>query len=321
MTKKLVSLIIPVYNVEQYLKQCLESVKNQIYPNIEVILVNDGSTDNSLSICRYYAQENGWILVNQENSGLSAARNAGINQSTGEYIAFLDSDDWIEPDFIQNMIESVEKYDADIVESGIRWVYSDNIRVECISSDTVFTRKEALASYLLQTKPLHSAVWCKLYNRKIFKNLQFAVGRLHEDGFFTYRAMYNAESYVVLNYAGYNYRQNRTGSIMSASVKSKNIKDVTDMMEERISFFEEENELELAEMAAAYYYRTTLTNYVTAITRLHDQQLASELKRKLYENKLSIMKNKRLGNRKIKFIIFYYFPHIFSLKYLREHKK
>ena len=122
MTKKLVSLIIPVYNVEQYLKQCLESVKNQIYPNIEVILVNDGSTDNSLSICRYYAQENGWILVNQENSGLSAARNAGINQSTGEYIAFLDSDDWIEPDFIQNMIESVEKYDADIVESGIRWV-------------------------------------------------------------------------------------------------------------------------------------------------------------------------------------------------------
>ena len=251
MTKKLVSLIIPVYNVEQYLKQCLESVKNQIYPNIEVILVNDGSTDNSLSICRYYAQETGWILVNQENSGLSAARNAGINQSTGEYIAFLDSDDWIAPDFIQNMIESVEKYDADIVESGIRWVYSDNIRVECISSDTVFTRKEALASYLLQTKPLHSAVWCKLYNRKIFKNLQFAVGRLHEDGFFTYRAMYNAESYVVLNYAGYNYRQNRTGSIMSASVKSKNIKDVTDMMEERTSFFEEENELELAEMAAA----------------------------------------------------------------------
>lgn len=316
--EKLVSLIVPVYNVEKYLPQCLDSIKKQIYSNMEVILVNDGSTDDSLSICKHYTKENNWKLVEQENAGLSAARNAGLKQATGAYIAFLDSDDWIESDFIQKMVDAAEEYNVDIVETGIKWVYTEEIKVDQIAYNTIFTKKDALAAYLLQTQPLHSAVCCKLYKRKIFNNLQFEVGRLHEDGFFMYRAIYNADNYVILNYAGYNYRQNRDGSIMSVSVKSKNINDVTDMMEERVLFLKKENELELAEMAEAYLYRTTLTNYVTATTILHDKELSLVLKEKLYKNKNSIFKNKWMGNRKIKFIVFFYFPCLFRAKYLRE---
>lgn len=316
--EKLVSLIVPIYNVEQYLPQCLDSVKVQSYTNLEVILVNDGSTDNSFSICKKYAEECGWILISQENGGLSAARNAGIELAKGDFISFLDSDDWFESDMVEKMIDGVKRFGADIVETGIRWSYSDSQRIDAIDRDTVFTKKNALAAYLLQTKPLHSAVPCKLYNKKIFDNLRFEVGRLHEDGFFTYQAMYKADKYVVLNYSGYNYRQNRPQSIMSVPIKVKNVKDVTEMMEERIRFFENENEIELAEMAAAYYYRTTLSNYITAIKVMCNQELALELKDKIYKNKSRIIRNKWLGNRKIKFILFYYFPKIFSLKYLRE---
>lgn len=316
--KKSVSLIIPVYNVEKYLPQCLDSVKEQTYPDIEVILVNDGSTDNSLSICKRYAKKFNWILIDQNNEGLSAARNVGVEHSTGDYIAFLDSDDWFEPDMIEKMVDAAIKYKVDIVETGIKWIYSDRQKVDAINKDTIFSKRDALSAYLLQTKPLHSQVCCKLYKKTIFEELRFEVGRLHEDGFFMYLAMYKANSYAVLKYAGYNYRQNRIGSIMSTSIKPQNIKDVTDMMEMRIFFFKNHNEMELAEMAASYYYRTTLTNYITAITEMHNRELAMLLKNKLDKNKSFIMKNKWLGKKKIKFIIFYYFPYIFKLKYLRE---
>jgi glycosyltransferase involved in cell wall biosynthesis len=312
-----VSLIIPVYNVEDYLRQCLDSVENQSYSDLQVILVNDGSTDYSCEICKEYVKRHSetWILINQKNEGLSSARNTGLSSATGDCIAFLDSDDWIDSEFITTLVHFMDKTGADIVESGIRWRYPDKERIDVIDKAIIYDMREALGHYLLQTQPIHSAVWCKLYRREIFHNLTFAVGKLHEDGYFTYRAMFQCEKYAVIDYVGYNYRQNRKGSIMTETVKPQNIIDVMDMMEERVAFFKEQQELVLAEKAASYYYRTALTNYVTVMKIIKDNGLGNKIKQKLENNRKEIFKNKYLGVKKLKFLYFFYFPKLFLKRY------
>jgi len=312
-----VSLIIPVYNVADYLQQCLDSVEKQDYEHLQVIIVNDGSDDRSPDICEEYVKRNtkSWTLINQNNAGLSAARNTGLLYATGDYIAFLDSDDWIDSDFISTMVKAMIDTGAEIIESGIRWCYSDTMRLDAIEENCVYDMKEALGHYLLQTKPIHSAVWCKLYRREIFTKLNFELGKLHEDGYFTYQAMYKCKRYAVINYIGYNYRQNREGSIMTSGVKPKNITDVMEMMEERIMFFKEHNEDILAEKAASYYYRTALTNYVTAKKVIQDESLCKTIKDKLNNSKNLIFKNRYLGVKKLKFLLFFYFPKLFLKRY------
>lgn len=312
----LVSIIIPVYNVASYLEECLDSIKNQTYKNMQVIMVNDGSTDNSKDICLKYVQEFNWLLINQKNGGLSSARNTGLKYAEGEYIFFVDSDDWIDRDFVATLVNIAFNSDADIVESGIRWRYPDGVREEGVKSLCELSKKDALSAYLLQTQPIHSAVWCKIYKRDIFQSLKFEVGKLHEDGFFMYKAMYACEKYILSPYVGYNYRQNREGSIMSSKVKPQNILDVTEMMEKRITFFYDKKEYDLAEQAASYYYRTTLSNYNTSVNIMQDDELSRLLKRKLNESKKKILRNKWLGVKKIKFILYFYFPHIYAVKYL-----
>ena len=113
---ELISIVIPVYNVEKYLKQCLDSIINQTYTNLEIILVDDGSTDNSGTICDYYSKIDKRIrVIHKKNEGQSIARNIGIKVSNGKYIGFLDSDDWVEQDMYRFLIENIEKYNADII--------------------------------------------------------------------------------------------------------------------------------------------------------------------------------------------------------------
>lgn len=313
-----VSIIVPVYNVEPYLEQCLDSIAAQVYDNIEVIVVNDGSTDNSLQICKeYISKHEDWILIDQKNTGLSGARNAGVNVATGDYVAFIDSDDWIDEDFVTILVGAIEKLNVEIVESGIRWVYPAYTREEAFEEEDRLLMRDAMGAYLLQSKCIHSAVWNKLYKKSILDELRFVQGRLHEDGFFTYQAIYKCVQYGIIPYVGYNYRQNRDGSIMSTVPKAKNILDVTDMMEERIQFFKERNETDLAEKAEAYYYRTVLTNYVTALNVIQDMELAKMLKEKLQKQRREILRNKHLHSRRIKFWAFFYTPFIFRLKYMR----
>lgn len=318
MMNDMISLIVPVYNVEQYLPQCLNSIANQTYKNIEVILVNDGSIDGSLKICESYCEKHGWKLISQKNQGLSAARNAGLEVATGEFIAFCDSDDWLDSNMISTMMFNAEKNEADIVECGIRWIFPDCQKEENFGESLVLDAKKALEYYLLQSKKIHSAVCCKIYRTELFKSIRFPIGKLHEDGFFTYQIMYAAKSYMILDYVGYNYRQNREGSIMSSNIKPKNITDVTELMEQRVDFFERKDEIKLAEMAKAYYFRTTLTNYVTAVNVLKDNDLAEILRRKLKDNKINILKSRYLGIKKLKFIAFFYLPAAFKLKYMKE---
>lgn len=315
---KKVSVIVPIYNVENYLEKCLASIVDQTYENLEVILVNDGSTDNSLEICNKYVEKNNWKLINKANGGLSSARNAGLNQMTGDYVFFVDSDDWLERTIIENLVYNLENECADIAECGIYWIYENKSVQDCEKETQIMDKYETLQAYLLQTKKVHSAVWNKLYKRYIFDNLRFAEGRLHEDGFFMYQALYKIKKYVLCNFSGYYYRQNRKGSIMSVTVKPKNILDVTDMMEARNNFFNKNKEYDLQQMSESYFYRTTLTNYITSKLVIKDDLLTNRLENILKQNKSSILKNKYLRIKKIKFILYYYFYPIFKKIYLKS---
>lgn len=210
-----ISVIIPVYKVEQYLHRCLESVLAQTYADLEVILVDDGSPDSCGAICDEYAQKDSRItVIHQENRGLSGARNAGLDIASGEYISFVDSDDAVAPRFLQVLSEMLEREGAQIAECGRVDVYDDSLpQPKQNACETEGFDAETAFALLLQNRKFHQTVWNKLYVRDVIGSLRFPEGKLHEDEFFTWQVFLNCEKTVWTNNALYFY-YHRPGSIM-----------------------------------------------------------------------------------------------------------
>ncbi len=188
-----ISVIVPIYNAEKYLRATLNSIVNQTYKNLEIILINDGSTDNSAVICSQYKQEdNRIILINQNNSGVGMARNVGLSKSTGKYITFVDSDDVSDTKLLENLYYSTVKYDADIVEGGIKVVFEKESIVPYSIGDeiTVLDKEQMLKKYL--SFELSNAVWGKLYKRELIKNIKFPATNINEDFIFLWQALMNS---------------------------------------------------------------------------------------------------------------------------------
>ena len=181
MLNQLISIIMPIYNSEKYLNRSIESIMNQTYNNIEIILVNDGSKDNSLEICTNYQEKDNRIkLINQENKGVSFARNRGIDEATGDYIMFTDSDDYIEKNMIEDMVAKITKDDIDLVISGIKMNYIRNGQVvgeeKYQLKDKMYSIEEMLNDILIDIDLICiCGPCCKLYKRKILKknNIKF----------------------------------------------------------------------------------------------------------------------------------------------------
>ncbi|WP_434565300.1 glycosyltransferase [Thermoanaerobacterium thermosaccharolyticum] len=227
-----ISIIIPVYNVEKYLKYCLDSVISQKFEGqYEIICVNDGSMDSSLEILKEYKKNNSKInVINQENRGLSAARNAGIRNAKGKYIMFVDSDDSLKnSDVLTLLYNEAEKENLDIVVADFEYDFDDKNknyrkkRNECIKNKVMTGRD--FYDLGIKTKSIMSVVWNKLYRRDfiIKNNLFFIEGILYEDMEFTPKAYYLAERVKYIDKVIYMYRQ-REGSIMS----NKNIDRIND---------------------------------------------------------------------------------------------
>lgn len=220
MGNPLVSVIIPIYKVEPYLPKCLDSVINQTYNNLEIILVDDGSPDNCGAICdAYKAKDERIIVIHQANKGLSMARNAGLDICTGEYIAFVDSDDWVEPEYIESMLETVE--DDTIVACGVTIHGEQYLRSVVIENNIVITGHEVIEAYLLENPLMEYvffAVWNKLFSRKMFEKLRFPKGLLYEDLYIFIDIFAQIEKLKIINVILYNYR-NREGSITKSLTK------------------------------------------------------------------------------------------------------
>ena len=220
----MISVVIPVYNVEKYLAECVDSVLGQTYQDYEIILVDDGATDSSGAMCDEYAQKDARIrVIHQPNGGLSAARNAGLSAASGEYIYFLDSDDYIEPTTLADLVSVAEQEQADVVFFD-GYVFFD----ECEEDDTVsrYVRKEAYATQkgrdilpqLLKNEEYRTAVPLMLFRTNYLTGhaLNFREGILHEDELFTF-LVYNADGRVAHCHKQLYARRIRPASIMTSS--------------------------------------------------------------------------------------------------------
>ena len=210
-----ISVIIPVYNVESYLEKCITSIINQTYNNLQIIIVDDGSTDCSGTMCNKFAEIDSRIeVIHRANGGLSSARNEGLRYVTGSILSFIDSDDWIELDFYENMINYMEENSVDIVMCGVKAI-RNHVHIEnrflYFENNCVIAHNQAL-QMVLQDK-IGSQVWCKIYKMQLWDGVQFPGGRLYEDIPTTYKIF--ARSTTSVGYVAkpmYNYVL-RDGSI------------------------------------------------------------------------------------------------------------
>ena len=212
---KTISVIVPVYNVAAYLPQCMESLLNQSYRALEIILIDDGSTDRSGALCDEYAAKDSRVrVIHKENGGAASAKNAGLRVATGEYLSFVDSDDYLEPGAYAFFVEQLEAYQADVVQSGYRDVFPDRREDRILSASVCkYENTEYLRRF---TKDWSCALlWDKLYKRSLFDGIFFEEGHIIDDEFFTYQGIMNAQLVVFVPGIVYNYRQRRSGVMLS----------------------------------------------------------------------------------------------------------
>lgn len=216
----LVSVVVPVFDVVHYLTTCVESILGQSYPHLEVLLVDDGSTDGSGGLCDRFVRRDPRVRVlHQENRGVSVARNAGIAASTGSYVTFVDSDDWLAQTFVARALSLLAESDADVAVCHHTRVPDDASPGETATSsgsDTVrvLTPDEALLEFLGHDHLLMTVAWGKLFRRNVLAGVEFPAGVKHEDEFVLYRLLHRARRTVVTAEGLYFYRQ-RPGSIMT----------------------------------------------------------------------------------------------------------
>lgn len=207
------SIILPVYNVEKYLPRCLDSILKQTFKDFELIIINDGSTDNSLEVCEYYRTLDKRItVISQENQGLSFSRNYGISLSSAEYITFVDSDDYIDNIMYESMIHTIKDTDADIVVCGHRIVGEDNKIISDQRYDYCELSGLQATLTILDDKKLPSFAWDKVYRRSLFDDIRYPVGRFYEDIATTYLLFHKSRKVAIMDQVYYNYLR-RPGSI------------------------------------------------------------------------------------------------------------
>lgn len=206
MNEPLISVIVPIYNVEKFLSKCINSILKQSYKNLEVLLVDDGSTDSSGKICDEYADKYDYIKVfHNRNQGLSAARNYGIHSAKGEIIGFIDPDDWIECDFYKKLYNTLDEFKADIVICGYSERNADEKTINKTNYKSQFFEDKRDSINALCGEQFHNYVWNKLFRKKLFDEIQFPDGKSYEDLAVMHKLFFKADRIVILKDALYNY--------------------------------------------------------------------------------------------------------------------
>ena len=235
----LISIIVPVYNVKEFLVECIESLIAQTYENLEIIIVDDGSTDGSSELCdKLKYKDKRIVVIHQKNGGLSAARNSGLKIAEGEYVAFVDSDDSANPSFIKVLFRAAKTHNSDIVVCG----YDDNFPKE-----KTLTGKEATINLLLAQENIDILAWNKLYKKALFtdNHIKYPTGKIHEDNLTTYKLYSKSNKVSFISESLYNYRK-RKGSITNKDKKELHLEIREFAAREAISYFANDSELKSA---------------------------------------------------------------------------
>lgn len=234
-----VSVIVPVYQVEQELDRCLASICGQTESDLEILCIYTPSPDGTLAILKGWQNRDARIRVLvREGGGLGGARNTGIDHARGEYLMFVDSDDWIEPEMVQCLYSTAQKYHAQIVECGFRQVYQDHTQTEAAGTGrcTEANRWEAISS-CIDWGRFKAVAWNKLYAREVIADIRYPLDRLHEDEATTYKFFYNAQRLVYIDLALYNYSRTREASLSQLPFHEGCL-DVCLAARERVAFFD-----------------------------------------------------------------------------------
>lgn len=262
---KLISVIVAAYNIEAYLPRCLDSLLAQTYRPIQVIVVDDGAKDTTPEICDKYAAEHEEIqVIHRANGGLSAARNTGLLAAKGDYIGYVDGDDWIEPNMYEKMLTACEEQGAELAVCAYRQVGDGAENPEFSKQQYILSREEALGTYICDDKPYHiyNSVWSKLFRRDIIEGVKFPEGKKSEDILYTTHALLKAEKCVFLDSPFYNYVVSREDSIMNQGLAERRFQDEIPFWREQAVCFKEAGYGELALKAGYHFYRRMLFYYV-----------------------------------------------------------
>lgn len=291
----MISVIVPVYNVEQYIDACMQSLENQLYTEYEVIVIDDGSTDASSEICMRYAAKNPKIkYFRQENKGLSAARNEGVAKSAGELLCFVDADDFVEKEYLKLLYENMVLFHADISICGFLNYPSQKVKEK---NSPVLLEKEQMLYDLTTTgannRCEYLVIACnKLFRREIVEQTPFPIGKWHEDEFTVHHYITMAKRVVYTEKKLYNYRRHESG--ITGRKQSEDIRhlDLLEALEDRIDSF--------PELKGSELYQAILVSYIDNATILYLMQQDKKIKRQW--KKMIFPKIKRMLKEKKSFL-------------------
>lgn len=284
MCSNLLSIIIPVYNVEKYLEQCIESIIHQTYRNIEIIFVNDGSTDSSeLILDKYKNRDKRIKVIKQENKGLSAARNTGIKYATGDYISFIDSDDYVVKEYAEVIVENMQKYKVDMIIFDALRLRNGQLKPWRKQIIKYPTSSKEMLSETLHGKYLNISAWNKCYKKSLFEQMKFKEGIKFEDYYMTPSLFKNCNNIKYVQKELYIYRDNEDSIMRQSAVKCSNdIIEVTkNVIKELQEFYGEEYAQENLWWCLRRVWRW--------IGKIYDQQ--SELDNKEFLNEVKLYLN------------------------------
>lgn len=303
MNKYKVTVVVPIYNVEKYLRRCIDSIINQTMREIEIILVDDGAIDNSGNICDEYAKIDKRIkVIHQKNAGLSAARNSGIKIATAQYICFIDSDDYIEEDMIEYLYKGAEKYNSDIACCGFSNIYENGVieKVTIPTKEIIFSTQEALNIHLFSGY-IDVVAWNKLYKTKLFKDILYPEGYLYEDMLTTYKLLSKAEKISLHPDSKYFYCKRKT-SIGGSSFSPKTL-NLVNACDECVNFvlknYPNSKDIKVSKIQ---WYIVVLNKMI--VSNEIDYNFLKEIRKMIKKYIILILNNKYLNKtRKIQIII------------------
>ena len=280
---KLVSIIVPVYNVAPYLKKCISSILEQSYKRIELILVDDGSTDGSQSICDEYAKTDSRVVsLHKSNGGQASARNMGLDVAKGDYISFVDSDDWIHENMIEKLIDVAYSTNADIVSCGAFFVFPDEIVPKSKNTGIVSecSKEYVLMNFFDDSGIIRSEVWNKLYKKEIIGNTRFKVGQIYEEVYFDRITYGRLGAFYSLDVPLYYYRINRQGSTNTffKSNRFSFFKEIDDYIVE----LDQRDNHEIAQYYKKIAAKTAIDFYIVAKKMHVSEDLISKCKENFF---------------------------------------
>jgi glycosyltransferase involved in cell wall biosynthesis len=272
MNSPLISIIVPVYQVEKYLEKCINSIIAQTYKNLEIILVDDGSTDNCPAICNRFQSEDSRIkVIHQENGGLSHARNVGLEHATGDFIGFVDSDDWIEPNMYEILMSVLQESETDIAVCNRQVEYDDSkpIQINLKSPEKMlYSPEDALRKIFNGGSFIFFYVWNKLYKRNVLANIKFPNGKFHEDILWTTQVLGNAKGIISVDYPLYHYIKRSESLTCNDSMALRRGKDIIEMFSLQIAYIHEHYP-NLEKLAIIKFQNTCLREYLNFSLKYH----------------------------------------------------